>query len=172
MDACPASVAVIEGGRVIYANPAFAQMFGYSQASEVRGRNLAEFVSEAGSATRRDGIRIDIKTSSATFRVNDVDFRVISADDVSQQKRSEQHLRESQKMEAVGRLLGGVAHDFNNLITGIMLYCDLLIAGLGSDRRLRHHAQEIRMAGEQSAALIQQLLAVARPQVVEPTCCQ
>jgi signal transduction histidine kinase len=71
-------------------------------------------------------------------------------------------------MEAVGRLLGGVAHDFNNLITGIMLYCDLLIAGLGSDRRLRHHAQEIRVAGEQSAALIQQLLAVARPRPVEP----
>jgi signal transduction histidine kinase len=72
-------------------------------------------------------------------------------------------------MEAVGRLLGGVAHDFNNLITGIMLYCDLLIAGLGGDRRLRHHAQEIRMAGEQSAALIQQLLAVARPREVEPS---
>jgi signal transduction histidine kinase len=109
-----------------------------------------------------------VKISSAGFRVKDVDFCIISAADASRQRWSEQQLHESQKMEAIGRLLGGVAHDFNNLITGIMLYCDLLIAGLGSDRRLRHHAQEIRMAGEQSAALIQQLLAVARPRVVEP----
>jgi signal transduction histidine kinase len=168
MEACSTSQAVIEGGRVIYANRAFAQMFGYAQTSEVRGRSVAEFFSEAGMATRRDGSRIHIQTSSASFRVKGVDFGVISIDDVTQQKRSEQQLQESQKMEAVGRLLGGVAHDFNNLITGIMLYCDLLIAGLGSDRRLRHHAQEIRMAGEQSAALIQQLLAVARPREVEP----
>jgi two-component system, cell cycle sensor histidine kinase and response regulator CckA len=70
-------------------------------------------------------------------------------------------------MEAIGRLVGGVAHDFNNLLTGIMLYCDLLRAGL-ENSHLRHHADEIRVASEHGAALIQQLLAIARQQVVEP----
>lgn len=188
MEACPASLAVVEPGehgRVVHANPAFAQLFGYSQSSDVVGRSWAEFVEthrpqvaarsdinldrSAGefSGVRRDETRIDVKVQCAGFQARDRDLLIVSVRDVGLQKRSEQQLQESQKMEAVGRLLGGVAHDFNNLITGIMLYCDLLIAGLGRDRRLRHHAQEIRMAGEQSAALIQQLLAVARPRTVE-----
>lgn len=72
-------------------------------------------------------------------------------------------LLESEKLEAMGRVVGGVAHDFNNLLTGILLYCDLLIAGLGSDHPLLAYAQEIRRAGGHSSELIQQLLAVARP---------
>jgi PAS domain S-box-containing protein len=187
MEACPASLAVVERGecgRVLHANPAFVQLFGYSQNSEIHGRSWPEFViadrpevrtssdinlgwpAADFTGVRRDGTRICVKVSCAGFRVRDRDLLIVSVRDVTLQKRSEQQLQESQKMEAVGRLLGGVAHDFNNLITGIMLYCDLLIAGLGSNRRLRHHAQEIRMAGEQSAALIQQLLAIARPRTV------
>jgi len=72
-------------------------------------------------------------------------------------------LLESEKLEAMGRVVGGVAHDFNNLLTGILLYCDLLIAGLGSDHPLLAYAQEIRRAGGHSSELVQQLLAVARP---------
>lgn len=72
-------------------------------------------------------------------------------------------LLESEKLEAMGRVVGGVAHDFNNLLTGILLYCDLLIAGLGSEHPLLAYAQEIRRAGGHSSELVQQLLAVARP---------
>jgi len=89
-------------------------------------------------------------------------------EDITERKRAEQQLRDAQKMEVVGRLVGGVAHDFNNLLTGVMLYCDLLLAGLERGGRLGHHAEEIRLAAEQGAALIQQLLAIARQQVVEP----
>jgi two-component system cell cycle sensor histidine kinase/response regulator CckA len=81
---------------------------------------------------------------------------------------SERQLRESQKMEAIGRLVGGVAHDFNNLLTGMVLCSELLLAGLEKDSRLRHYAEEIRLAGAQGAALIQQLLAVARQRAVAP----
>jgi two-component system, cell cycle sensor histidine kinase and response regulator CckA len=184
IEACPVSLAVVESSessRIIHVNQAFARLFGYSQSYEIHGRRWAEYVipetfevahrsgitSAEFGGKRRDGSRIPIKVSSRGFRVRDRDLLIVSVRDASLEKRSEQQLQESQKMEAVGRLLGGVAHDFNNLITGIMLYCDLLIAGLGRDHRLRHHAQEIRMAGQQSAALIQQLLAVARPQKVE-----
>jgi signal transduction histidine kinase len=72
-------------------------------------------------------------------------------------------LLESEKLEAMGRVVGGVAHDFNNLLTGILLYCDLLITGLGSDHPLLAYAKEIRRAGGHSSGLIQQLLTVARP---------
>jgi nitrogen-specific signal transduction histidine kinase/CheY-like chemotaxis protein len=95
-------------------------------------------------------------------------FAIGMTEEVTERKRAEQRLREAQKMEVVGRLVSGVAHDFNNLLTGIMLYCDLLIAGLERGSRLLHHAEEIRMAGEQGGALIQQLLAVSRQQVIAP----
>jgi signal transduction histidine kinase len=64
-------------------------------------------------------------------------------------------------------LVGGVAHDFNNLLTGMMLYCDLLIGELGKDTRSHRHAQEMRMAGENGAALVQQLLNITRPPPAE-----
>ncbi|MBZ5721539.1 MAG: PAS domain S-box protein [Acidobacteriia bacterium] len=315
--ACRESMAIVEMGRLLYANDAFARMFGYHQAGEVQGRALAEFVPldractrlDAGGdsqpescgypacefgGTRKDGIGIWLQASCARFQAKDRNFLIITAHDISQRerrrivresdkrfraifnsaaigmvqctadgrvvesnpalermlgyskaelrgmhfrdfthpddvsadldlftetvagkrdfyqmelrylgknsicgwvrltvslvrgpdanpeyvigmvediterKRAEQQLRESQKMEVIGRLVGGVAHDFNNLLTGIMLYCDLMLAALNGKSRLRHHAEEIRLAGEHGAALIQQLLAVARQQVVEP----
>ena len=66
-------------------------------------------------------------------------------------------------MEAIGRLVSGVAHDFNNLLTGVVLCSDLLLAGLEKHSPLRRYAQEIRIASAHGTELIQQLLAVARP---------
>jgi len=83
--------------------------------------------------------------------------------------RSEQQLAEAHCMEAVGRLVSGVAHDFNNLLTGIALCSDLLLAGLEEGNPLRRYAKEIRTASAQSAGMIRQLLAVARPHAEEPT---
>src|ERR1051326_305673 len=71
-------------------------------------------------------------------------------------------------LETMGRLVSGVAHDFNNLLTGILLYCDLLTAALEDRPRLRSQVREMRAAGEQGGALIQQLLTLARHQVSEP----
>jgi two-component system, cell cycle sensor histidine kinase and response regulator CckA len=82
--------------------------------------------------------------------------------------QTEQQLRDAHKMEAVGRLVGGVAHDFNNLLTGMVLCSELILAGLEKNSRLRRFAEEIRNAGEHGAGLIQQLMAVARQQAVEP----
>lgn len=66
-------------------------------------------------------------------------------------------------MEMLGRIVGSVAHDFNNLITGVLLYSDLLSKELPPDSRLQRHVSGIRRAGENGAALIQQMLTVARP---------
>ncbi len=71
---------------------------------------------------------------------------------------------QAQRWEAVGRLTGGVVHDFNNLLTGVMLYCDLLLSSLDPEDRRRRYTDEIRGAIIQASGLVQQLLVFARPQ--------
>jgi signal transduction histidine kinase len=71
---------------------------------------------------------------------------------------------QTQRWDAVGRLTGGVVHDFNNLLTGVMLYCDLLLSSLDARDRRRRYADEIRSAIMQASGLVRQLLVFARPQ--------
>jgi signal transduction histidine kinase len=71
---------------------------------------------------------------------------------------------QAQRWEAVGRLTGGVVHDFNNLLTGVMLCCDLLLSTMDSVDRRRRYADEIRAAIVQASTLVRQLLVFARPQ--------
>jgi two-component system, cell cycle sensor histidine kinase and response regulator CckA len=83
-----------------------------------------------------------------------------------QANHSTENLFQAQRWEAIGRLTGGVVHDFNNLLTGVMLYCDLLLASLDARDCRRRYAGEIRSAIVQSSGLVQQLLVFARPQEV------
>jgi signal transduction histidine kinase/ActR/RegA family two-component response regulator len=82
---------------------------------------------------------------------------------------SEEHLRQSQKMEAVGQLAGGIAHDFNNLLTAILGYSDLILAnGSSTVDEVRPDLEEIKRAGERASALTQQILAFSRRQPLRP----
>lgn len=80
----------------------------------------------------------------------------------------EGQLRQSQKMEAIGRLVCGVAHDFNNLLSAIEGYSDLLLSRLGEDNPLSTEVREIRKACDRAVALTRQLLAFSRMQVFQP----
>jgi PAS domain S-box-containing protein len=82
-------------------------------------------------------------------------------------KRSEEQLRQSQKLEAIGRLAGGLAHDFNNILTAITGYSDLVLRRLGSVDPLRRSVEEIRRAAERAASLTHQLLAFSRKQMMQ-----
>ncbi len=80
----------------------------------------------------------------------------------------EAELRQAQKMEAVGRLAGGVAHDFNNVLTAIFGYTDLLLEQLTEGDQRRDDVMEIRRSAERAAALTRQLLAFSRKQMMQP----
>ena len=88
--------------------------------------------------------------------------------DVTERKTLEEQLRQSQKMEAVGRLAGGVAHDFNNALGVIMGYGELLDLNLPADSPLHKNAKEIIKAGQRAASLTRQLLAFSRKQTIRP----
>ena len=82
--------------------------------------------------------------------------------------RLEMQFLQAQKMEAVGRLAGGVAHDFNNILTAITNYADLGLLKMPSDNPLRRNFEEIIAASDRAALLTQQLLAFSRRQVLSP----
>jgi signal transduction histidine kinase len=83
-------------------------------------------------------------------------------------RASEERLRHSQRLEAVGRLAGGIAHSFNNLLAAIAFQCELLCDGLPPEDDRRAHVEEIQHAGERAATLARQLLAYGRKQVLQP----
>ena len=75
----------------------------------------------------------------------------------------QERLQQAARLESLGRLAAGVAHDFNNVLTGVLLDCDLLMASLDSLHAARKYAEEVRKAALQASGLVKQLLAITRP---------
>jgi len=82
--------------------------------------------------------------------------------------RSEEQLRHAQKMDAVGRLAGGVAHDLNNVLSVVLSYTDMILEDLKTDDLMRADIEEVRTAGKRAADLTRQLLTLSRQEVFVP----
>ncbi len=119
---------------------------------------------------RKDGTIGILETSVALIRdsaSNPIGFRGI-ARDVTEEKRIKDQLQRAEKMETVGTLAGGVAHDLNNLLSGIVSYPELLLMQLPEDSPFRQPIATIQKSGEKAVAVVQDLLTLAR-RAVMPT---
>jgi PAS domain S-box-containing protein len=117
---------------------------------------------------RRDGSTFPAEVSASAFSAGGHQLVQAVVRDLSPRRALEQRLQEVQKMEALGRLAGGVAHDLNNLLTVIRGYGSLLAAVVPGEGEAHAFLDEVAAAGERAAALTQQLLAFSRRQVVRP----
>ena len=117
-----------------------------------------------------DGSKRYVEVTTAPIR--DAGGNIIqvvhSERDITERKRLEEQLRQAQKMEAIGLLAGGVAHDFNNMLTTIIGYGNLLRTNMREDDPLVTYAEQILSSGEKAANLTQSLLAFSRKQILSP----
>jgi PAS domain S-box-containing protein len=180
-------------GAIRYESPSIERVLGYKP-RELVGHNVFEFVHPGDlpdvmkTFTERSQIAGPAPPIEVRFQHKDGSWRilevigsnllddpvmagiVVNSRDITERRQLEERLRQSQKMEAIGRLAGGVAHDFNNILTVIRGYSELL---------LRHHLDEhdperkdiehIKKAGERATSLTRQLLAFSRQQILQPS---
>lgn len=129
----------------------------------------SEFAAEVQTRTLAGTEKIvDMKVTLLPTAANDWSQAIVSFVDITERKRVEQRSLQAQKLESIGRLAGGIAHEFNNLLTVINGYSDLLLARLTSAGDVRADLQHIRDAGTDAAALVRQLLAFSRKQALKP----
>jgi len=117
-----------------------------------------------------EGVTRSFLMTRAPYR--DPDQRIVGvigiSRDITQYRGIEERLRQSQKMEAIGTLAGGVAHDFNNILMVISGYSSVLAEALQANAKLSGHVEQIRKAGERAASLTRQLLAFSRKETIQP----
>lgn len=119
-------------------------------------------------ATAKNGQRVSLEVSRRLVTYADGSAVVQGiARDVSDRKVIEEQLRQAQRMEAIGTLAGGVAHDFNNILTGIIGYASLGLDDSPADHPMREILSHVKLLGERAANLTRQILAFARRQMLQ-----
>jgi len=111
---------------------------------------------------------ISMMSSAITDRNGSITAAIEIIDDITERKGLEAQLHQAQKMESVGRLAGGVAHDFNNILTVILGYSQLGLMESDPTTPIYAQLEEIEKAGERATELTHQLLAFARKQAIQP----
>lgn len=175
-------------GRILDANPALVRMLGYDSLEELLARNMTELYQSASDRSelidrfrgqeygasdlrwkRKDGTPILVRLTARIVEAGpggQTCYETI-AEDVTERRALEEQLRQSQKMEAVGRLARGIAHDFNNVLAAIIGYSELIVRRTSPEHPVHEDAMEIRRAAERGATLTRQLLTFSRSQALE-----
>jgi len=117
---------------------------------------------------KRDGRDIDVEVASHPIRVGGRQARLVVVTDVTERTRLETRLRETQRLEALGRLAGGVAHEFNNLLAAVLGHAELLLVEMPAGSARRDSAEEIVHAARRGADLTRHMLAFGRRQLLRP----
>ena len=176
-------------GRFTYVSPVVGKMSGYTP-EQIIGKPFARFVHPEDVALvshniegrykggrgqneyrvlDSDGSVLYVRTSSTPVIVDGAVTGITGImTDVTEQRRLAAQLHQSQKMEAVGRLAGGVAHDFNNVLSAITGFTELLLLRESMDAESRDLLTEMKKSIERGAGLVRQLLAFGRKQVLQP----
>lgn len=177
-------------GRLLMVNAALCRMLGYEE-SELIGRRTqdithpednereAELVDAMQGGDRhsyeiekryqhRDcsTVWVNVTSSVMSDAAGAPLYRISVIQNVTERKRAEEQLKQAQKMEAIGRLAGGVAHDFNTLLNVMLGYAELLLSELPLGHALRDRVLQIKNSGMTGAMLTKQLLAFSRKQVI------
>ncbi|MGM0453733.1 MAG: PAS domain S-box protein [Thermodesulfobacteriota bacterium] len=178
----------VDTGRIEDVNPKFCEFLGYEKTEVLNkttielGFYCAEDRQQYLETLHTDGevrgmeMALNTKNGSVLYvlmfgriiAVNQKPYILTIFLNITDQKRLEAQLRQAHKMEAVGRLAGGVAHDFNNMLNIILGYAEMLLWDLPDDGPLYRSVEQIQDAAQRSAGLVRQLLAFSRKQAVEP----
>jgi len=191
--ALDAVILIDDQGKVAYWNPAAERIFGYT-GEEILGKNVHEVLaperfhgrfergfrtfSKTGEgdavgrivelvARRRDGAEIPVELAVSPISMKGKYWASAIVRDITERKRLEERLNHAMKMEAIGRLAGGVAHDFNNNLVPIMGISHMLLEEFDPKHPFYEDIEEIREAGRRCAELTRQLLAFGRRQVLK-----
>jgi len=179
------------GPRILFVNPAFTTMTGYT-AAEVLGKTPRLLQGPRTDKAVLARLRQTLSRGQA-FRGEVINYRKDGSEfypemhiapirdpsglithfvgikrDITERRRFEACLFQSQKMETVGKLAGGIAHEFNSIMTAIIGQCELMLSDLAGQNPLRKNAVEILQAASRAATLTRQLLAYGRKQILQP----
>ncbi|MCA9411279.1 MAG: PAS domain S-box protein [Candidatus Omnitrophica bacterium] len=189
----PDVIAVIEkDGTVVYCSPSAKKVLGVEPDSYL-GKMFSErihpedqrvvregFARVMGELGRMESVEVRNQHADGSWRViegvgksilgpqQEIQL-VINFHDVTQRRDLEEQLAQSQKMEAIGQLAGGVAHDFNNILQAILGNVELMLDDVKFESPMHSDLTEIKIAAERATSLTQQLLAFGRRQLIRPT---
>jgi two-component system, cell cycle sensor histidine kinase and response regulator CckA len=188
----PVAIATLQrNGKLLRTNAPFARLFGAGQRGGDEGPNLLDHIVERdqealtnalnAAADARSGVApVDVSlsgegTRSARIWLSPVDEAesdgeavIVYALDTTEQRQLESQFAQAQKMQAVGQLAGGVAHDFNNVLQAIIGYSDLLLANHRATDPAFQDIMQIKQNANRAASLVRQLLAFSRRQTLRP----
>jgi PAS domain S-box-containing protein len=187
----PEGMSLTTGGRIVDVNPAWLKIHGYAHKDDVLGQDVITFVHPEDRNIlaarrnnwpavedrfhrlrdlRRDGSFRDVEMYSFQIVVGGEPSILTTVRDITERKRAEEaqkemeaRIKRAEKMEALGTLAGGVAHDLNNILSGIIGYPDLLLMQMPPDCGfIKGPIEAIKESGLKAAAIVQDLLTLAR----------
>jgi PAS domain S-box-containing protein len=171
----------------MFCNQAAEKMFGYSKeeligqpanllvAESFKGQDKGSFDNALRRGTptltgktievlgkRKNNQEFPVEVSVTTYMIDDKTYFTTTIHDITERNKMEEKIRRSEKMEAIGTLAGGVAHDLNNILSAMVGYPDLLLLTIPEDNPLRKPLVSIKSSGEKAAAIVNDLLTLAR----------